>query len=60
MKQMDSLEEAMIYIKGYCNKHSECEPYCRLFNSNTKQCFLADGAIPADWEIEKEGDKNES
>lgn len=56
---MKSLEEAMVYIKGYCNKHEECQPFCRLFNENTNQCFLADGAIPADWHIEIEGEKNE-
>ncbi len=56
---MNNLEEAMKYIKGYCNKHTECEPFCKLFNPNTNQCFLADGSIPADWHIVMEGDESE-
>ena len=57
---MDSLEDAMLYIKGYCNKHAECKQYCRLYNPNTDQCFISDGSIPADWIIVKDGDDGES
>lgn len=49
----DSIEKALKYIRGYCNKHGECkENYCRLYNPETGQCFICDGAIPGDWEID--------
>lgn len=51
----ESLEDAMQYIKGYCAKHSDCkETNCRLYNEETKQCFINDDTIPCDWEIDKD------
>lgn len=50
----NSIEEAMEYIKGYCNKHKNCEDNCRLYDGYS-QCFLTDATIPCDWEITKDG-----
>lgn len=54
-KPIESLEDAMDYIAGYCRKHKHCDEYCRLFNSETGQCFLYDDQPPCDWIITKEG-----
>lgn len=58
----ESIEEAMQYLKGYCNKHPTCEGRsgcgCRLYSSATKQCFLYNSPIPADWEIMTESEGN--
>lgn len=53
----NSIEKALKYIKGYCNKHEECkESCCRLYNSETDQCFICDGGIPGDWSFDSEND----
>ena len=54
---MENIEECMEYIKGYCNKHAQCDKIgaeCRLYDRYTKQCFITSGSPPCDWEIEKE------
>ena len=42
------LEKAIEYIRGFCNKHDECEK-CRLQDKETQICRLKD-AIPCEWE----------
>lgn len=51
--------EAIEYIKGYCDKHTRCEDYCRLFNHETNQCFFLDCSVPCDWAVEDNGQENE-
>lgn len=51
----ENLEDAMEYIKGYCSKHRTCDKDgCRLYNNDTRQCFLYDDAIPCDWVVRTE------
>lgn len=54
----ENLEDAMEYIKGYCSKHRTCDKDgCRLYNNDTRQCFLYDDAIPCDWVVRTEEDE---
>lgn len=61
-KMCGSIEEAMEFIKGYCNKHTSCtnkNGNCRLWDENSGCCFLGNEIVPCDWQIEKEGEINE-
>ena len=57
------IEDAMQYIKGYCNKHIECAPEgtasCRLYDEENGCCFLCNQVIPADWTIDGEDGNDE-
>lgn len=58
VEEFTCIEDAMQYIKGYCNKHTECVPKittpCRLYDEGTGGCFLCNQVIPADWVIRQE------
>lgn len=43
---MDRIEKAVRILKGYCNKHTECDG-CR-FKQGDGVCILQDN-IPIDW-----------
>lgn len=53
----DSIENALEYVKGYCNKHKTCEGRdgncCRLYDPTTKLCLFYNSPVPCDWEIER-------
>lgn len=51
------LEKSIEYIKGFCNKHVNCEK-CILKIPATGFCKLED-KVPCDWDIEKDGVSNE-
>ena len=47
-----NIEKALKYIKGYCNKHFDCDS-CKLADKND-DCFLRDqNEPPADWDIDE-------
>ena len=49
---MNSIKKALEYIKGYCNKHYDCDS-CKLADK-IEQCFLRNqNEPPADWDIDK-------
>lgn len=60
VEEFSCIEDAMQYIKGYCNKHAYCAPKgtasCRLYDEETGGCFLCNQVIPADWVISQEGE----
>lgn len=49
------LEKAIEYIKGYCNKHVDCDK-CKLKVIETGFCKLED-KVPCDWDVTKESEK---
>lgn len=57
---MNSIKKALEYIKGYCDKHYDCDS-CKLAHKE-QICFLRNqDEPPADWDIDeilrKEGEK---
>ena len=49
-----SIEAAVNYIKGYCNKHESCEN-CRLYNGSACYLKTENNGVPCDWNFpEKE------
>lgn len=60
VEEFTCIEDAMQYIKGYCNKHKSCEQEgkypCRLYDPARKECFLYAGVVPGDWNIIKDGE----
>lgn len=56
---MDSLKDAMEYIKGYCEKHKCCNT-CRLYRTEDNAtkglvgCVLQFEEPPCDWEVPEE------
>lgn len=49
---MNSIEKALEYIKGYCNKHYYCDS-CKLARKNNV-CFLRNqDKPPAYWDVDK-------
>ena len=52
------LQKSIEYIKGYCDKHDDCNNKCKLYDSETKCCELRYN-IPADWKYEAESEGKE-
>lgn len=50
------VKKAFEILKGYCNKHSNCET-CR-FNNKDSECEL-NSYMPCDWEIPKKGGRTD-
>ena len=51
-ERMNNIKKALEYIKGYCNKHYDCDS-CKLADKN-ECCFLREqNEPPADWDINK-------
>lgn len=46
------LQKSIEYIKGYCDKHDDCEK-CKLHDSETAWCGIRD-KVPADWKYKAE------
>ena len=49
---MNSIKKALEYIKGYCNKHIDCDT-CKL---GSKECICVlrnQDEPPADWNVDK-------
>lgn len=46
---------AIDYIKGYCNKHIECNESCKLYDIKIEHCIFFDSVAgpPCDWELPK-------
>lgn len=49
---MNRLEKAINYIRGYCNKHTNCKD-CQLVNFDNGFCLL-DKECPSDWKTQDE------
>lgn len=51
----EGIETAIDYIKGYCNKHLNCNERCRLYDTEDGCCMFFDGCVgtPCDWEMPK-------
>lgn len=59
-----SIDAAVSYIKGYCNKHPNCSERCRLYDIEGEHCMFFDTygilGLPCDWEMPKrEGENGE-
>ena len=56
-----SLDAAIDYIKGYCDKHPNCNERCRLYDTEDGCCMFFDGSAgtPCDWgELPKREEEN--
>lgn len=47
----DRVDKAVETLKGYCNKHSDCDERCRLYDKENKVCMLEKGILPCDWSV---------
>lgn len=60
VEEITCIEDAIQYIKGYCNKHIECSSEgmtpCRLYDEKNGCCFLYNQVVPADWVTKEDED----
>lgn len=49
---MKLIEFAVKVLRGYCNKHLDCECHCQ-FRADDGCCTLSDKS-PCDWELKSE------
>lgn len=49
---MNSIEKALEYIKGYCNKHIDCDT-CKLGDRDCICVLRNQEEPPADWNVNK-------
>ena len=49
------IDAAIAYVKGYCNKHRDCDERCRLYDTEDGSCMFYDAiaGTPCDWELPK-------
>lgn len=55
-----TVEMAIEYIKGYCNKHQNCDERCRLYDTEDGACMFYDAyaGTPCDWDLPKRKEEN--
>lgn len=55
LPRIATVETAIDYIKGYCNKHQNCSERCRLYDTEGGACMFYDAyaGTPCDWEMPK-------